>query len=238
MKLYFLTLFPEIIKAYLNESILSRAIDKELFETEIINIRDHSKDKHRRTDDYPYGGGAGMLMTPQPIADAIKSIPNYEDCYIIYPSPSGETFKQENSKELSELDKDIIFVCGHYEGIDQRIIDLYIDKEYSLGDFVLTGGELPALAMADSIVRHIPGVLGNNTSLDEESFSSEQYLLEYPQYTRPYEFEGQKVPDILLSGHHKNIQDWKKEQAIAKTKKIRPDMYSKYINSIGENDER
>lgn len=236
MKFYFLTLFPEIIKSYFSESILNRGIENQLFDIEIINIRDFSKDKHKRTDDYPYGGGAGMLMTPQPIADAIKSIPNYENCQVIYPSPSGKEYKQSEAKSLHDLNKDIIFICGHYEGIDQRIIDLYVDNEYSVGDYVLTGGELPALAIADSVVRNIPGVLGNNSSLNEESFTND--LLEYPQYTRPSDFEGLSVPDILLSGHHKKIEDWRKDQSIKKTEQNRPDMYSNYLKKLGDRDER
>lgn len=236
MKFYFLTLFPEIIKAYLNESILSRGIENGLFEAEVLNIRDFTKDKHRRTDDYPYGGGAGMLMTPQPVADAIKSIPNYEACTIVFPTPSGKVFDQNESEMLYSQDKDIIFICGHYEGLDQRIIDQYVDHEYSTGDYVLTGGELPSLTIMDTIIRHIPGVLGNNTSIEEESFNNN--LLEYPQYTRPSEFEGLKVPEVLLSGHHEKIKNWRLEKAIQKTKENRPDIYSNYLKSLGDNNER
>lgn len=222
MKFHFLTLFPEQIQAFLNEGIIKRAIDNHYIETNIVNIRDHSKNKHKKVDDYPYGGGAGMLMTPQPIADAIKSIDGWQDCEIIYLSPGGKTFNQNEAKALKALDKDIIFICGQYEGIDQRIIDLYVNQEYSLGDFVLTGGELPALAIFNAVSRLIPGVLGNYESTEEESFSNN--LLEYPQYTRPENFEGLEVPEILLSGHHKKIEQWRKDQALEKTKRVRKDL--------------
>lgn len=231
MKFYFLTLFPEIISSYLNESLIKKAIDKKLFEVEILNIRDFSKDKRRRTDDYPFGGGPGMLMTPQPIADAIRSIPDWQDKEIIYLSPIGKTFNQTDSVNLAKEEKDIIFLCGHYEGIDQRIIDRFVSSLYSLGDFVLTGGELPALSMFDSIVRNIPNVLGNSQSAEDESFS-DNHLLEYPQYTRPQNFEGMEVPEVLLSGHHKKIEDWRKERSIELTKELRPDLYKRYLERI------
>lgn len=229
MKFHFLTLFPEQIKTFLNEGIIARAIENNLLEVNILNIRDYSKNKHKKVDDYPYGGGAGMLMTPQPIADAIKSIEDWENCEIIYLSPSGEKFTQKAAKTIYDLKKDIIFVCGQYEGIDQRIIDKYITKEYSLGDFILTGGELPALSIFNSVSRLIPGVLGNSISAEDESFSNE--LLEYPQYTRPEEFEGLRVPDILLSGHHQKISDWRHEKSIEKTADRRPDLYKTYLEN-------
>lgn len=227
MKFYFLTLFPEIIDSYLNSSIVKKAIDKGLVDTEIINIRNFTKDKHGRTDDYPFGGGPGMLMTPQPLADSIRSISDWENKEIIYLTPTGKTFNQSEAESLSENNKDKIFICGHYEGIDQRIIDKFVDKCFSTGDYVLTGGELPALTMFDSIIRNIPGVLGNNISAEKESFY--ENLLEYPQYTRPREFEGMEVPSVLISGNHKKIADWQKEKSIEITKANRPDLYKKYL---------
>lgn len=229
MTYYFLTLFPGIIEAYLEESMMKRAREEGRFQTQILDIRAFSKDKHHRTDDYPYGGGAGMVMTPQPVADAIKSIPNWEDCTVIHLSPAGIRFDQQESEKLYQENKDIIFICGHYEGIDQRVIDSYATKCYSAGDYVLTGGELPALIIADAVSRHIPGVLGNHDSLSEETFS--EGLLEYPQYTRPPVFEGQEVPAVLLSGHHKNIRSWRLEQAEIQTKKARPDLYKEYLKN-------
>lgn len=229
MTFYFLTLFPDIVRAYFSESVLGHALEKGCFGLKVINIRDFSTDRHHRTDDYPYGGGAGMVMTPQPVADAVKSISDWQNCRIIYPSPSGERFCQQDAEALSHDGRDIIFICGHYEGLDQRIIDRYVTDEYSLGDYVLTGGELPALAMADAVLRHLPGVLGNCESLEEESFGAG--LLEYPQYTRPPEFEGMTVPEVLRSGHHANIKDWQRAQALARTKARRPDLYKKYTEA-------
>lgn len=219
MRIDILTLFPEMFGA-LSESIIGRAREKNLIEINVINIRDFSKDKHKKCDDAPFGGGAGMVMTPQPLFDAITSVKT-KDSLVILTSPRGQTFNQKLCKELSSFDH-LIFVCGHYEGIDERIIELCIDREISIGDFVLTGGEIPAMAMVDAISRYVDGVLGNGQSLEEESFSSG--LLEYPQYTRPAEFMGLKVPDVLLSGNHAEIAKFRKEQAEKITKSRRPDM--------------
>ncbi len=231
MKFYFLTLFPEIIQTYLDESIIGRAHEKGLFDYEIINIRDFSKDKHKKVDDYPYGGGPGMLMTAQPIADAVRSVEGYEDKRVVYLSPTGKTFTQAEAGSIAKDGRDIIFICGHYEGIDQRVIDLFVDELYSVGDFVVTGGELPALLITDAVVRNIEGVLPKD-SLENESFS--QNLLEHPQYTRPEVFEGLKVPEILLSGHHQKIEDWKKETSLKRTETLRPDLLEE---SLGEENE-
>ena len=219
MRIDILTLFPEMFGA-LSESIIGRAREKNLIEINVINIRDFSKDKHKKCDDAPFGGGAGMVMTPQPLFDAITSVKT-KDSLVILTSPRGQTFNQKLCKELSSFNH-LIFVCGHYEGIDERIIELCIDREISIGDFVLTGGEIPAMAMVDAISRYVDGVLGNGQSLEEESSSSG--LLEYPQYTRPAEFMGLKVPEVLLSGNHAEIAKFRKEQAEKITKSRRPDM--------------
>ncbi len=219
MKIDILTLFPEMFGA-LSESIIGRARDKGLIEINIIDIRNFSKDKHKKCDDAPFGGGAGMVMTPQPLFDAIKSV-KQENSLVILTSPRGQTFNQKLCKDLSKYEH-LIFVCGHYEGVDERIIELCIDKEISIGDFVLTGGEIPAMAMVDAISRYVDGVLGNNASLEEESFSSG--LLEYPQYTRPAEFMGLKVPEVLLSGNHAEIAKFRKEKSLEITKQRRKDL--------------
>ena len=219
MKIDVLTLFPEMF-APLSKSIIVRARQKGIIEINIHNIRDFSKDKHKKCDDEPFGGGAGMVMTPQPLYDAIMSLKR-DNSYVVLTSPRGKTFNQKICKEYSKLEH-IIFVCGHYEGIDERVIELCIDEEMSIGDFVLTGGEIPAMAMIDSISRYVEGVLGNLESLQEESFSSG--LLEYPQYTRPAEFMGLKVPDVLLSGNHAEIKKYRTEMAKEITKKRRPDL--------------
>lgn len=219
MRIDILTLFPEMFTA-LDQSIIGRARESGLLEINVINIRDFSKDKHKKCDDAPFGGGAGMVMTPQPLFDAIESVKT-KDSLVILTSPRGQTFNQKMCKELSSF-KHLIFVCGHYEGVDERIIELCIDREISIGDFVLTGGEIPAMAMVDAISRYVDGVLGNNQSLEEESFSSG--LLEYPQYTRPAEFKGLKVPEVLLSGNHAEIAKFRKAQAEKITKARRPDI--------------
>lgn len=218
-----LTLFPEMFESVLGESITGRARDAGLIEMNFTNIRDFSANKHKKTDDYPYSGGGGMIMTPQPIYDAYMHITN--DCkskpHTVFMSPQGAVFNQKKAVELSRLDH-IVFLCGHYEGVDQRIIDMLVDEEISIGDFVLTGGELPAMTVIDAVSRMIPGVLANEDSYKNESHFSG--LLEYPQYTHPQEFMGVKIPDILISGHHKNIEQWKRRQALINTLKKRPDM--------------
>ena len=232
MRFHIMTLFPEIFHSYLNESIMKRAIEKEIIEVHVYNIRDFSTNKHKKVDDYPFGGGAGMLMTPQPIYDTYKHIVethNIENPRVVYLTPKGQVYKQEMASDLA-LGEDIILLCGHYEGIDQRIIDLIVTDEVSIGDYVLTGGELPALIMIDSISRLIPGVLSQNESFKEESFKDD--LLEYPHYTRPREFMGMKVPDVLLSGNHQNIEKWRLEESKKITKLRRPDLYKKSCKKL------
>ena len=220
MRIDILTLFPEMF-GVLKHSLLGKAIQNNLIEINVINIRDFSIDKHKKCDDYTYGGGNGMLMTPQPIYDALTSIEGYEKAHKIYLSPCGEKLIQSKVKSLTFFDH-LILLCGHYEGVDQRIIDLLIDEEISVGDYVLTGGELPAMIVVDAVSRYLPGVLGNDASVEEESFSGN--FLEYPQYTRPTEFKGLKVPDVLISGDHVKVDKWRKEQSIIKTKQRRPDL--------------
>ena len=190
-------------------------IKNNLIQIEIVNIRDFSLDKNKRCDDYSYGGGAGMIMSPQPLYDSISSVKT-SDSYVIYLSPKGNILNQHKVKDLSCLKKDLILVCGHYEGIDERIIELCVDEEISIGDYILTGGELPAMVLVDCISRYIPNVLGNEQTTSEESFN--ENLLEYPQYTRPRTFKGIDVPNVLLNGNHKEINDWRKEQSIKITK--------------------
>jgi len=221
MKIDILTLFPEMF-APLKESILKRATECGKLEINLINIRDYSKDKHKKCDDYTFGGGPGMLMMPQPIYDAITNIEGYKKALKIYMSPKGETFTQKKSKLLAEHYDHLILLCGHYEGVDQRIIDTLIDEEISIGDYVLTGGELPAMVVVDAVSRHIEGVLHDGESVEIESFSDG--MLEYPQYTKPRNFMGMEVPEILLSGDHGKIAKWRKEQAERLTKDRRPDL--------------
>ena len=218
---YVLTLFPEMIDAALSHSIIGRAVKEGIIDVEAVNIRDFSKDKHRHVDDYPYGGGAGMVMQPQPIYDAYKSIEEkagkLEKARVIYMSPQGKRFDQKMAEELSKEDS-IILLCGHYEGVDERIIEEIVTDEISIGDFVLTGGELAAAAIIDAVSRLVPGVLNKEESYEVESFSDG--LLEYPQYTRPPVFMGREVPEVLLSGHHANIDKWRREQSIIRTYQI------------------
>ena len=224
MKFYFLTLFPQMIENYVSESIIKRAIESGVIDVKAFDIRDYSQNKHKKVDDYPYGGGAGMVMTPQPIYSAYMDILEKEgmqDPHVVYLSPKGRTFDQEMAKRLSQKEN-IVFLCGHYEGVDQRIIDNLVTEEISIGDYVLTGGELPALVVMDATARMIPGVLGEQESFMDESFMDG--LLEYPHYTRPQEFMGMKVPDVLLSGNHKNIDEWRKEQSYKITKERRPEL--------------
>jgi tRNA (guanine37-N1)-methyltransferase len=223
MKIDVLTLFPEMFEIF-NHSIMGRALQSGVINISTHNIRDYSKDKHKKVDDYPYGGGAGMVMTPQPLLDSIKQIKSENSGKVIFLGPRGKKFDHALSKSLSE-EKELIFLCGHYEGIDERVYE-YIDEEISLGDFILTGGEMACIPIVDSICRLIPGVLGKNESFQEESFYDG--LLEYPQYTRPENYEGREVPKILLSGHHKNIEKWRKEQSLQITAERRPDLINLY----------
>ena len=222
MKFDVLTLFPEMFEP-LDKSIIGRAERKKLIEINLINIRDFSKDKHKKVDDTPYGGGAGMVMMPDVVYDAYSSIKDREDAKVIYLSPQGKKLNQKEVKDLSK-ENHLILLCGHYEGIDQRVLDEIVDEEISIGDYVLTGGELPAMVLIDSVSRYVKGVL-NEESIEEESFSNN--LLEYPQYTRPEEFRGKKVPEVLISGHHENIKRWREEKALEVTEKKRPDLLNK-----------
>ena len=219
MRIDILTLFPDMCESVLSESIIGRARENGFVEINCINIRDYTKDKHNRVDDAPYGGGTGMIMQPQPIFDCFESLCGEIGTRprLIYMSPQGKTLTQNKLKELSR-ESNVAILCGHYEGIDQRIIDEIVDEEISVGDYVLTGGELPALILADGISRMLPGVLANNDAFEQESH--------YPQYTRPPEWHGGKVPDVLLSGHHGNIEKWRREQSLKRTYERRPDMLS------------
>jgi len=221
MKFDVLTLFPEMFKT-INESIIGKAIEKNLIEINTINIRDFSKDKHKKVDDTPYGGGAGMVMKPDVVYNAYSSIKS-DNAKVIYLSPKGKTLNQEKVKELAK-ENHIILLCGHYEGIDQRVLDEIVDEEISIGDYVLTGGEIPAMVLIDSVSRYVDGVI-TKESVEEESFSNG--LLEYPQYTRPEVFLNKKVPEILLSGHHENIKKWREEESLKITKQNRPDLLKK-----------
>ena len=223
MRFDVLTLFPEMFEP-IKTSIIGRAIDTNKIELNLVNIRDFSKDKHKKVDDTPYGGGAGMVIKPDVVYDAYKSLENKDGIRVIYLSPQGKALNQKKVEELSKHNH-LILLCGHYEGIDQRVIDEIVDEEISIGDYVLTGGEIPAMVLIDSVSRYIDGVL-KNESIKEESFSNG--LLEYPQYTRPEVFLGKKVPEVLLSGHHENIQKWRKQQAILNTKTKRKDLLENY----------
>ncbi len=216
-----LTLFPEMIMQAFSHSILARAQKENHICIEAIDIRAFSKNKQKHVDDYPYGGGAGMVMQAQPIYDAYQSIPEQKRGRVIYLSPQGKTFTQQLAQQLAR-EENIVFLCGHYEGVDERVLEQLEVEEISIGDFVLTGGEIAAIAVIDAVARLVPGVLGKEASFQEESFSDG--LLEYPQYTRPSVFMGRAVPDVLLSGHHSNIKKWRKEQSILRTKQKRPDL--------------
>lgn len=220
MRFSVLTLFPEMMNA-LRESIIGRAIEKNIITTEYINIRSFSKDKHKRVDDYPYGAGGGMVMQPQPIYDAYKSVAGESKPYVIYMSPQGKTLTQKKARELSEKEH-IVILCGHYEGVDERIIEEIVDEEISIGDYVLTGGELPAMVLIDCVSRMLDGVLDSAETFEVESHYNG--LLEYPQYTRPPVFMDREVPEILLSGHHANIEKWRREKSILRTYKKRPEL--------------
>jgi tRNA (guanine37-N1)-methyltransferase len=226
MRIDVLTLFPDMFRVF-DESILGRGKEKGLYSIHIANIRDFSLDKHKKVDDYPYGGGNGLVMTVQPMRDAIREIKKVNKGSVIFLGPKGKTFDQKMAEELSKKES-LIFLCGHYEGIDERIYE-DIDMEISLGDFILTGGEMAAIPIIDSILRLKEGVLGTDESSVEESFS--ENLLEYPQYTRPEEYEGQIVPEILLSGHHENIRQWRRYMMLKTTMERRPDLYKKHVLS-------
>ena len=232
MNFHVMTLFPQMIEEGTNTSILARAKKSGLINIEAINIRDYTTNKHKKVDDYPYGGGAGMLMSAQPVYDTYKKI--IDKCVdkktrVIYVTPQGELFSQKIAKELSK-EEDIIFLCGHYEGIDERVLEEVVTDYYSIGDYVLTGGELPAMVMIDAIARLIPGVLNNSQSSIGESHTNN--LLEHPQYTRPEVWNGKYVPEVLLSGHHQNIERWKLDESIKRTKCRRSDLYNKYVEGI------
>ena len=218
MKFNVLTLFPEMFET-VKQSITGKAIEKKIIELNLINIRDFSKDKHKKVDDTPYGGGAGMVMRSDVVYDAYKSIEDSK-AKVIYLSPQGKTLNQKIVEELSK-EESLTLLCGHYEGIDQRVLDEIVDEEVSIGDYVLTGGEIPAMVLIDAVSRYVPEVLAQE-SIKEESFSTG--LLEYPQYTRPETFKDKKVPEILLSGHHENIEKWRKQEAVRITKQKRPDL--------------
>lgn len=224
-----MTLFPEMFDSFKNTSLIGKAIEKGILKINLYNIRDYTESKAKSVDDYVYGGGNGMLMMAQPIYDCYKDIvrdkKNFKTYYL---SPRGRVFNQKTAIEMSK-ESEIILLCGHYEGVDERAIKLLNATEISIGDFVLTGGEIPCMAIIDSVARFVEGVLSNSESVLDESFNNS--LLEYPQYTRPYEYEGLKVPDVLLSGDHKKVDEWRKEKSIEITKKNRPDLYNKYLEN-------
>ena len=228
MNFHVLTLFPEQIMQNAETSILGRAMKKGIIGVEAVNIRDYTVEKHGKVDDYTYGGGAGMLMQAQPVYDAVTAVKEKaKEARVIYVTPQAPVFTQKTAEELSR-EEDLIFLCGHYEGIDERVLEEVVTDYISIGDYVLTGGELPALVMIDAIARLVPGVLNNEESAETESF--DDGLLEYPQYSRPSVWHDKEVPAILLSGDHKKVEAWRREQAIARTKERRPDLYEKWLN--------
>lgn len=235
MKFHILTLFPEMIEQGLNNSIIKRAAEAGHLSINAVNIRDYTLDKHNKVDDYPYGGGAGMLMQAQPVYDAFKALVKEHvengrpTPRVVFMTPQGRTFKQEIAQELAK-EEELIFLCGHYEGIDERVLEEIVTDELSIGDYVLTGGELPAMVVIDTVARLIPGVLNNEESANDESFAGN--LLEYPQYTRPEVWHDKSVPEVLMSGHHANIAKWRHEQAVERTRVKRPDMYEKYMEEL------
>lgn len=230
MNYYVMTLFPEMIEKCLNTSIIGRAMDRGLLSLECVDIRAFTKEKHGHVDDYPYGGGAGMVMQAQPVYDCYQyvcgKLSSDKRPRVVYLTPQGRTFDQKMSAELAG-EENLIFLCGHYEGIDERVLEMIVTDNVSIGDYVLTGGELAAMVMIDSISRNIPGVLNNEISAETESFSDG--LLEYPQYTRPEVFMDQRVPEVLLSGHHANIERWRREQSIKRTYERRPDLFEEAV---------
>ena len=226
MRFDILTIFPDIFDVVLGSSIIGRAQENGLLSIKAWNIRDYTKDKHKKTDDYPYGGGNGLVMLAQPIYDAYKAVVQDLDYkpYFIYMSPQGKRLDQKLVEELAKHEH-LVLLCGHYEGVDERVLEMLVDEEISIGDYVLTGGEIPAMVLIDAVSRTVPGVLSNDESYGDESHMNG--LLEYPQYTRPYEFMGKKVPDILLSGHHANIARWRRAQSLKRTRARRPDLFEK-----------
>lgn len=234
MNFHVLTLFPQMILDGLNTSITGRAIEKGTLSVEAIDIRDFSTNKHLKVDDYPYGGGAGMVMQAEPVYAAYKHVVDQigHKPRVIYMTPQGHTFHQEMAKEFSK-EQDLVILCGHYEGIDERVLEMIVTDYVSIGDYVLTGGELASMVVIDAISRLVPGVLNNNDSAEFESFHNN--LLEYPQYTRPETFEGKAVPEVLLSGHHGKVDAWRLEKSIERTQKFRPDLYEKYLENQKEN---
>lgn len=235
MNFYVMTLFPDMILNGVNESITGRAIKKGIISVDAVNIRDYTVEKHGKTDDYPFGGGAGMVMQVQPIDDCFKAVTEKigsgKKARVLYMSPQGKRFDQKMAQELAK-EENIVFLCGHYEGIDERALKITGAEEVSLGDFVLTGGEYPAMVMIDCISRLVPGVLGKDASAEIESFHDN--LLEYPQYSRPEDYKGMRVPEILLSGHHANVEKWRREQSIIRTLEKRPDLLKEAVLSAKE----
>lgn len=232
MNFHVLTLFPDMVVNGLNYSIIGRAIENKILQINAVNIRDYANNKHMKVDDYPYGGGAGLVMQARPVCAAyddlilkLKKKPR-----VVYMTPVGYTFTQQMAQEFAK-EEELVILCGHYEGIDERAIERIVTDYVSIGDYILTGGELPAMIMIDAIARLLPGVLHNGVSAQTESFEND--LLEYPQYTRPEVFEGVCVPEVLLSGHHANVDEWRLKQSIERTKKYRPDLYNKYIEKRG-----
>ncbi len=231
MKINILTIFPEMFHSWMNEGVIGRAIGNELVQINIIDFRDYTENKHKKVDDYPFGGGDGMLLMAQPLFDAIEQN-KLQSSHVIYPSPKGSVLSQDKLEDLSSF-SEVTLVAGRYEGIDQRFIDTYVDEEISLGDYILTGGELAIQVILDGVIRLIPGVLGNQGSFKNDSFSNG--LLEHPQYTRPANFRNLEVPEILLSGHHLNIKQWELEQQLKATAKYRPDLIEQFnINATDE----
>jgi len=240
MKIHVLTLFPEMFPGVFGSSILKKAQEKGLVEIHVSNIRDFSDNKHKQVDDYPYGGGAGMVLKPEPVFRAVEEITQGKNPRIILMCPQGERFTQKKAEELAQ-EEELVLICGHYEGYDERIREHLVTDEISIGDFVLTGGEIPAMAVIDAVVRLIPGVLGQEASHIHDSFSTG--LLEHPHYTRPQDFRGMKVPDVLLSGNHQKIEEWRMEQSLKRTFERRPDLLEQmeltpkqkaYIESLKE----
>ena len=228
MQFHIMTLFPQMVLDGLNTSILGRAVENGYLSIEAIDIRDYANNKHHKVDDYTYGGGAGMLMQAEPVYLAYEAMKEKigKTPRVIYLTPQGPTFRQQMAEEFAK-EEDLVFLCGHYEGIDERVLEEIVTDYVSIGDYVLTGGELPAMVMIDAIARLVPGVLNNEVSAEFESF--QDGLLEYPQYSRPEVWRGKEVPKILMSGHHANIEKWRQEQSIARTKQRRPDMYQTYL---------